>query len=135
MAADLIRFINVTGFLDQYIRNHSSTGGVANKRLCTLGKDFSTIHTDSKEFEEFVEQLELLMCDAPADGSHWTICAWIYSKGNICPVISHGDTGAEHIPLTIANHLVAMADSKYVTAFEVTFDDMNPSHRWLFLAK
>jgi hypothetical protein len=130
-----IRFLNVTGFLNQYIKNHISTGGVTNVRLCTLNTSFQTILPDSEEAEKLLERIELCMCDAPANGTHWEICAWIYSNGSVYPTISHGDTGGEYIQLTILNHLAAMAGGHGIVAFEVTFYDLHPDHKWFFLAE
>lgn len=135
MSNTVLRFANVTGFMNRYIRDHDSTGGVRNVRLCTIGTSFSTIEKDSPDSERFVETLELAMSDAPTDGVHWNICAWLYDKCSVVPVISHGDTGYENIPLTIYEHLIAMADGEFVVGFEVTFDDLNPTHKWLFIAE
>lgn len=137
----LLCFVHISSFLNWYFREHSRTG-VMGIRLCSLRNlGLGTISTD-KQYKLFVNWIIACMVDAPECG--FELCTWIYNHGNVAPVISMCDPkltvvkkGQEKptIHESIARHVKEAANGAPIVAFQVTFFDGVPSHKWLFVVE
>lgn len=138
--AIILWFLQLSDFITRYFLEHKT--GVMGVRLCSLNNlKLNFIHTES-QFQMFTNWLHACMVDAPQCG--YNICVWTYQNGNVIPHISQCDTSLIPVPADgsktrptihedIANHVKVMADGNPVVAFEVSFFDMDPAHRWLFV--
>lgn len=142
MANYLLWFAHCSGFLREYFSSHKT--GVMGVRLCTLGNLKQDFIATDEQFQLFVNWLNACMPDAPQSG--YSICVWTYHNGKIYPHVSMSDVSLIPIPVgskqerptihqDIANHVKTMADGNPITAFEVSFHDLAPANKWLFLAE
>ena len=136
----ILWFVQMTDFLSHYFHEHKT--GIMGIRLCSLNNlKLNFIHTES-QFVMFTNWLRACMVDIPQCG--YDICVWSYQDGNIIPHVSRSDVNLIPIPADgsktrptihedIVNHVTTMADGNPVVAFEVSFFDNKPAHRWLFV--